>query len=251
MARDRLGVRPLFYRLSGGSVQFASEIKAILTTLAALPSLDLTSLRQVFTFWSPLPPRTIFSGITELPPGHYLYAREGKVSVKSYWAPRFPANDVGSTDHGRRCDEQALLEELTTLLIDAARIRLRADVSVGAYLSGGLDSSLIAAIIRQFSNNRLDTFSIAFDDADFDESVWQIQMARFLGTDHQVIHASHADIGRVFPEVIWHAEVPLVRTAPAPMFLLSKLVRGCGYKVVLPGEGADEFFAGYDIFKEA
>jgi asparagine synthase (glutamine-hydrolysing) len=124
-------------------------------------------------------------------------------------------------------------------------------VPVGAYLSGGLDSSVIASVIRNFTTNRLDTFSIAFDDLAFDESAWQCKMAKFLGTSHQVVHATHADIGRVFPEVVWHAEVPLVRTAPAPMFLLSKLVRDSGYKVVLTGEGADEFLAGYDIFKEA
>jgi asparagine synthase (glutamine-hydrolysing) len=137
------------------------------------------------------------------------------------------------------------------LLIDAVKMRLRADVPVGAYLSGGLDSSIIASIIRNFTTNRLDTFSVAFDDEDFDESAWQLQMARFLGTGHQVVRATHADIGRVFPEVIWHTEVPIMRTAPAPMFLLSKLVRDAGYKVVLTGEGADEFLAGYDIFKEA
>ena len=122
---------------------------------------------------------------------------------------------------------------------------------MGAYLSGGLDSSIIASIIRNFTGNHLDTFSIAFTDVNFDESAFQRRMAAFLGTKHQVVQATHADIGRVFPEVVWHTEVPLMRTAPAPMFLLSKLVRDSGYKVVLTGEGADEFLAGYDIFKEA
>ena len=122
---------------------------------------------------------------------------------------------------------------------------------MGAYLSGGLDSSAIASIIRNFTSNRLDTFSICFEDQNFDESGFQKQMARFLGTSHQVVRATHADIGEVFPEVIWHTEVPITRTAPAPMFLLSKLVQNSGYKVVLTGEGADEFLGGYDIFKEA
>jgi len=127
---------------------------------------------------------------------------------------------------------------------------LRADVPVGAYLSGGLDSSIIAAITRQIATKRLNTFSIAFSDTDYDESLYQAQMARFLGTRHEVARVSHADIGRVFPEVVWHAEAPLMRTAPAPMFMLSRLVREHGFKVVLTGEGADEFLAGYDIFKE-
>ena len=122
---------------------------------------------------------------------------------------------------------------------------------MGAYLSGGLDSSVIASIAQRVGTGRLDTFSIAFSDAAFDESAYQRGMAGHLGTAHQVAFASHADIARVFPEVIWHTETPVLRTAPAPMFLLSRLVRQCGYKVVLTGEGADEFLAGYDIFKEA
>jgi asparagine synthase (glutamine-hydrolysing) len=123
-------------------------------------------------------------------------------------------------------------------------------VPVGAYLSGGLDSSTIAAVVRNLGVSHLDTFSIAFSDPKFDESEHQRKMARFLGTDHQVVQATHADIGRVFPDVIWHTETPILRTAPAPMFLLSKLVHDRNYKVVLTGEGADEFLGGYDIFKE-
>jgi asparagine synthase (glutamine-hydrolysing) len=136
-------------------------------------------------------------------------------------------------------------------LIDACRVRLRADVPVGAYLSGGLDSSTIASVVRRHTSNRLVTFSIAFSDPKFDESQFQQEMAAQLGTDHHVVRATHADIGQAFPDVIWHTEVPIMRTAPAPMFLLSKLVREQNFKVVLTGEGADEFLAGYDIFKEA
>ena len=251
LARDRLGVRPLFYSRKGGGLVFASEIKAILATGRVKAEMDLAVLEQVFTFWCPLSPRTIFRDIFEIPPGHYLQAKDGKVDIKSYWELKFPNSRPASKS---KVSEKALeqyQEEFCDLLIDAAKIRLRADVPVGAYLSGGLDSSVIASVIRNFTTNRLDTFSIAFDDVNFDESAWQCQMAKFLGTDHQVVHASHSDIGRVFPDVVWHAEVPLVRTAPAPMFLLSKLVRDSGYKVVLTGEGADEFLGGYDIFKEA
>ena len=143
------------------------------------------------------------------------------------------------------------LGEFQNLLVDATQVRLRADVPVGAYLSGGVDSSTIAAIIHNFTNNRLDTFSVSFSDPNFDESAYQKRMAKYLGTDHQVIYASYADIGRSFPDVIWHCETALTRTAPVPMFLLSQLVRDQNYKVVLTGEGADEFLAGYDIFKEA
>jgi asparagine synthase (glutamine-hydrolysing) len=251
LARDRVGVRPLFYCLQKGRFVFGSEIKAILASGTIAAEVDPAVLEQVFTFWCPISPATIFKGIKELPPGSCMEVRAGACSARSYWELAFPeANGNAEPVH---TDErtQAFEEQLGTLLVDAARIRLRADVPVGAYLSGGLDSSVIASIIRNFTSNRLDTFSIAFDDTSFDESAWQRKMAKFLGTEHKVVNATHADIGKVFPDVIWHAEVPLMRTAPAPMFMLSKLVRDSGYKVVLTGEGADEFLAGYDIFKEA
>jgi asparagine synthase (glutamine-hydrolysing) len=251
MARDRLGVRPLFYTVTGGQLFFASEIKAILVNPQVRGELDPVTLNQIFTFWCPLSPRTIFKYISELPPGHYLRASGGKVVIKPYWELDFNDLETGLTGINQKRPMDEYLEEFRSLLVDSVKIRLRADVPVGAYLSGGLDSSTIASIIRNDTSNRLDTFSIAFNDRKFDESLFQRQMARFLGTEHQVVCATHADIGRVFPEVIWHAEIPLMRTSPAPMFLLSKLVRDSGYKVVLTGEGADEFLAGYDIFKEA
>ena len=247
LARDRLGVRPLFYTFSQGDLIFGSEIKAILSDRRVRAEIDPAVLDEVFTFWSPLAPRTVFRDIVEIPPGHYLLAREGKVTVKNYWQINFAPVAAGRAQKSLEDYE----EKFSQLLVDAVRVRLRADVPVGAYLSGGLDSSIIASIIRNFTSNRLDTFSIAFDDVNFDESAFQRRMANFLGTEHQVIQATHADIGRVFPDVVWHTEVPLMRTAPAPMFLLSKLVRDSNFKVVLTGEGADEFLAGYDIFKEA
>lgn len=250
LARDRLGVRPLFYALKGGSLVFGSEIKALLATGRVPAVLDPAAIEQVFTFWAPLSPGTVFRDVVELSPGHYLIAREGKVTIRAYWQLNFPERKSElASEKPKTLD--AYQEELAELLIDSVKTRLRADVPVGAYLSGGLDSAIIAAIIRNHSSNRLDTFSIAFDDATFDESAFQRQMAHFLGTEHQVVQATHADIASVFPQVIWHTEVPLMRTAPAPMFLLSKLVSDSGYKVVLTGEGADEFLAGYDIFKEA
>jgi len=250
MARDRLGVRPLFYTLSGNTLIFGSEIKSILADPRVQTVLDPITLDQIFTFWSPLSPRTIFQGIVELPPGHYLLSHAGKISITRYWEMEFSGEKAGNTPAGARSLD-GCLDEFESLLVDAVRIRLRADVPVGAYLSGGLDSSMITSVINQRTSNRLVTFSIAFNDAQYDESPFQQHMAQFLNTDHQVIQATHADIGRIFPEVIWHTEVPIMRTSPAPMFLLSKLVHDGGYKVVLTGEGADEFLAGYDIFKEA
>lgn len=245
LARDRMGIRPLFYTIADGALVFGSEIKALLASGRVRAELDSISLDQVFSYWSTLSPRTAFRDVLELPPAHWLTVRNGHIRTQRYWTLPF-----GAEEHGRRSTDE-YVEELRTLLIDAARIRLRADVPVGAYLSGGLDSAIIAAAIRKFATNHLDTFSISFSDPAFDESAWQRQMADFLGTHHQVVYATHADIGRVFPQVVWHAETPILRTAPVPMFLLSELLHQRGFRVALTGEGADEVFAGYDIFKEA
>jgi asparagine synthase (glutamine-hydrolysing) len=244
----------LYYTVADGSLTFGSEIKAIFADERIRRAFDPRGISQVFDYWSPLAPTTCFAGINELLPGHFLVACDGQVRTTRYWSldlsPEFtPAGKP--RPRGPRRTMASLADEFAELLVDATRIRLRADVPVGAYLSGGLDSSTIAAIIRHTNISRLDTFSIAFSDPDFDESAAQLRMASILGTAHQVVRATPADIARVFPEVLWHTETPLTRTAPAPMFLLSQLARDHGYKVVLTGEGADEFLAGYDIFKEA
>ena len=249
LARDRLGIRPLFYTEANGSFLFASEVKALLAYPGVRREIDPVTLDQVFTCWSPLPGRTMFRGVQQIPPGHFLKSSSRHTVVERYWDLVFPPESETSSQDGNAPAEY--LEEFRELLIDATLIRLRADVPVGAYLSGGLDSSMVAHIVAIRTSTPLTTFSVAFEDSDFDESTFQLRMSRLLGTRHEVVHATHADIARVFPDVIWHTETPITRTAPAPMFLLSKLVRDSGFKVVLTGEGADEFLAGYDIFKEA
>jgi asparagine synthase (glutamine-hydrolysing) len=253
LSRDRLGVRPLFYtETPEKTLLFGSEIKAVLSDDRVPREIDRSKLDQVFRFWAPLPSHTVFRGIQELPAGHWLIADQNSIRIERYWQPTFPAESNQSLLRSSPAtQEQELTEQFRELLIDACRIRLRADVPVGAYLSGGLDSSTIASVVRRYTPNRLVTFSIAFTDEQFDESGFQQQMAAHLGTDHHVVRATHEDIGRSFPDVIWHTEVPIMRTAPVPMYLLSRLVRQTGFKVVLTGEGADEFLAGYDIFKEA
>lgn len=246
LGRDRVGVRPLFYSNDGPVLRFASEIKSLLVDRADAVELDPAGVAQVFQYWSTLSPRTCFDGVFEVPAGHYLLAKDGEIEVKPYWTVSFSETE---SDKARPLEDW--IEELRHILTDSTRIRLRADVPVGAYLSGGLDSSTIAAIVRDLGVSRLETFSIAFNDQNFDESQFQRSMADFLGTHHNVVTASHEDIGHIFPEVAWHMETPVLRTAPAPMFMLAKLVRQSKFKVVLTGEGADEFLAGYDIFKEA
>jgi len=245
LSRDRMGIRPLFYTTAERVFLFASEIKALLAHPAVHPRLDLRALDQIFTFWCTLPPRTAFEGIRELPPGHSMTIGAGKCTLRPYWQL-----DYSGSTHPPR-SEQSCAEELRDLLLDATRIRLRADVPVGAYLSGGLDSSVISALAKECVGTRLKTFSVTFDRAEFDESPHQQDTVDWLHTDHHSVHCTQADIAREFPAVIQHTEQPILRTAPAPLFLLSRLVREQGYKVVLTGEGADEVLGGYDIFKEA
>ncbi len=247
LARDRFGVRPLYYALHNGTLIFASEIKGLLASGLIEAKLDHQALDQIFTYWCPLPGFTSFQGVAELPPAHYMVVEAGKSnSMHRYWSLDFSA---GSDQAAQ--SEQYYVDRLLELLVDATRLRLRADVPVGAYLSGGLDSSAIAAIVRRYTSNHLKTFSIAFHDKHFDERSHQQRMADHLGTEHVSMECTTNDIAEVFPEVVWHTEVPLLRTAPAPMFMLSKLVHREGFKVVLTGEGSDEALGGYDIFKEA
>jgi asparagine synthase (glutamine-hydrolysing) len=170
---------------------------------------------------------------------------DGRITMSEYWRV-----DLDPQYDSREGVEEALAEELLALLQDATRIRLRADVPIGAYLSGGIDSTVIAALVRNSAGDRLRTFSVGFDDREFDESLHQKDASTFLGTWHSQIRCTQQDIARVFPDVIWHAEQPILRTAPAPMYLLSKLVHENGFKVVLTGEGADEILGGYDIYME-
>jgi len=245
LSRDRFGVRPLFYTFTPSRFVFASEIKAILACPGVDRVLDLRGLDQVFTFWVTLPASTVFKGVNQLPPGHSLTLCNGNLSIRRYWQPEF------SVDQENRNSIPQKAEELLALMEDAARVRLRSDVPVGAYLSGGIDSTFITALVSRFAKERLRTFSVTFGDREFDESHYQTEASAYLGTEHQEIRCTRADIGRIFPDVIRHIEQPVVRTAPAPMFLLSKLVHQNGFKVVLTGEGSDEILGGYDIFKEA
>lgn len=247
LARDRMGVRPLFYTRHNGSFWFASEVKALLQVPGITAAIDPVALDQIFTLWAPIAPRTPFKDIFELEPASLMVVDDNGVSTRPYWRLEFP--DAG--EPSRHTDERAAAEELRALLDDATRIRMRADVPVGSYLSGGLDSSIVSALAAGMTGETLRTFSVTFDSAEHDESAFQMEMARALGTHHQAVHCGEGDIAAVFPDVIRFTERPILRTAPAPLFKLSGLVREAGLKVVLTGEGADEVFAGYDIFKEA
>ncbi len=244
VARDRLGIRPIFYTQHNGRFYFASEIKAILWDSTIPRRMDYKGLAEIFTWWTTAPPRTAFENINELEAGKFIEIRNGKIRSEKYWRMDFPEE----FDHKRSVDSWA--EELHALLVDSVRLQLRADVPVGAYLSGGLDSSAATSLIKRFTDTRVETFSIAFHDKAYDESEYQNQMADYLQTNHHQVKCSRRDIAENFPTVIRHTERPILRTAPTPLYMLSKLVRENNFKVVLTGEGADEIFGGYDIFKE-
>jgi asparagine synthase (glutamine-hydrolysing) len=247
IARDRFGIRPFYYCFHGDRFYFASEIKAIFAADPAIPrSLNPGVIQDVFTFWTPVGEETVFRGVFQLEPGCCATLQPGAaLRVRQYWELPF-GEAVRSFP-----SETACVEEFRELLIDAVRLRLRADVPVGAYLSGGLDSSAITSLVRHYTKNPLKTFSVGFSDTIYDESREQAEVVRYLGTDHHGMHCSYEAIAEHFPTVIWHTEVPILRTAPTPLFLLSRLVRQNDYKVVLSGEGADEILGGYDLFKEA
>ncbi len=246
LARDRVGIRPLFHARVGSRLAFASEIKALLALPEMPRALDPRALGELFTYWAPLPPHSVFAGIESLPPGHVMRVDARGIRLRRYWDWSFPIEPIAEPESA-----DAAAEQLRALLTDAVRLQLRADVPVGAYLSGGLDSAIVAALIRHETTTPLSTFSLTFDDAEFDESAWQQQMVHHLGTEHTALPVREGDIAAAFPRAVLHAEAPLLRTAPAPMLLLAEAVRAAGYKVVLTGEGADEVFGGYDLYKEA
>jgi len=248
LARDPLGVRPLHICHHGGRVYFASEVKGIFAGDADIPrAFDPIGLAQTFTFWTIVPPHGVFAGVTELEPGHARIYDGDRVTDACTWQPRYPVGEDGQF----RGTQAEAAEATRAALEEATRLRmLRADVPVGSYLSGGLDSSLVAALGLRAKGDHFQTFSLRFEDAEYDETSYQRLMASRLGSEHHEVVVSRQDIARVFPDVIAHTERPILRTAPAPLFLLSKLVREAGIKVVLTGEGADEMFGGYDLFRE-
>lgn len=243
IARDRVGIRPLFYTYHNNQLIFSSEIKAILSLPGIARQIDYQALDQVFTLWTTLKGKTFFNGIFELPPGHFLTADSNEIKINKFWQIPFSSSRLED-------NRKKLLDDCRELLFDAVKIRLRADVPVGSYLSGGLDSSGITSTVKKNFNNKLRTFGIRFESGAFDEGEYQQEMVNYLGVDHSELFIHNSDIAENLESLLWFTEKPLLRTAPIPLYLLSRLVHESGYKVVLTGEGADEIFGGYNIFKE-
>ena len=246
VARDRVGIRPLFYSIQKDKFVFASEIKALIEHPSVQVSINPQVLSEIFTFWTPIPGKTVFNNIAELEPGNYMVIKENQLIKKCFWNLQFAEKGEYITN-----DFKKATEEFETILLDSVKLRLRSDVPVAAYLSGGLDSSITTSFIKKVSPANLQTFSIGFSDKDFDETLYQKEVSEYFQTKHTSFMCTPEDIAEVFPKVVWYSELPIIRTAPAPMFLLSQKVREQNIKVVITGEGADEIMVGYDIFKEA
>lgn len=249
LARDPLGICPLHLCEHRGRLWFASEVKAIFAADPSIPrAFDAAGLAETLTFWTTVAPQTVFAGISELEPGHVRTVSRQGMRDHAYSSSRYAVGSESS--FGGSLDDA--VDAVHERLLSAVQLRLsRADVPVGCYLSGGLDSSVVAALGHEASAAPFHTFSVRFEDAQYDETRYQRMMAQRIGSLHHEISIGPTDIAEAFPAVVLHAERPLLRTAPAPMFLLSELVHQSGIKVVLTGEGADEMFGGYDLFREA
>jgi asparagine synthase (glutamine-hydrolysing) len=245
LARDRLGINPLFYTLKDGLLLFSSEIKALLAHPKVSREVDLTGLDQVLSFPGLVPPRTMFRGIHCLEAGHFLIADRSGTRLEEYWDLSYP--EIGEPVEART--EACYVEELRERLAEAVRIRLQADVPVGFNLSGGLDSSLIGALIHQASPEPRHSFSITFPDDSISEARFQRLMAQRLGSWHHEIPFSWTEIGDRLQDLVYHSECPVKETYNTCALALSEAARQAGVPVVLAGQGADELFGGYPGYR--
>jgi asparagine synthase (glutamine-hydrolysing) len=235
LARDRLGKKPLHYAVQDGRLLFASEIKALLLAPGVSRALDLDALDDYVAYGYVLGPRTIFRDVRRLPPGHVLVWEEGRVRIERYW-------DVTVTGEDRRPAAE-LVEELRALLDEAVRVRLMSDVPLGAFLSGGLDSSAVVALMSRHLPGPVKTFSIGFDDPDFDELVYARAVAARYGTDHHEF-VVRPDMVEDLPRIVWQLDEPFADDSAIPTYYVAQMARG-QVAVVLTGDGGDESFGGY------
>lgn len=240
--RDRFGIKPLFYTERNGRLMLASEVKA-LHAAGAPAAWDEQSLIATLSFGTIN--RTLFEGISPIPPAHYLIANASGTTVRQYWDFDYPREE--ELPAGRSDQEYA--EEFRAVLMDAVRTRLRADVPVGCYLSGGLDSCSVLALMAKMAPGRVRAFSLSFDHEIYDEGPIAREMAERAGAEFTMIPIRQVDIARDLSDAVWHGETMFINGGSAAKFALSRAVRDAGYKVVLTGEGSDEVLAGYPFFR--
>ena len=241
LARDRMGVKPLYYAETPEALVFASEIKSIFASGLVTPRSRPQAFAEYCLFRQVAGPDTLFEGVHSLPPGCTMTIRDGRKAIARYWSPRpaGPAEPMSFDDAVRGLRE---------LLDDSVRLRLISDVPVGTFCSGGVDSSLVTALAARRKSDAVNTFSVGFDETDFDESVYARMVSRAYNTTHHELRVGNVEFSELFPKMVWHNDEPLDFANSVHIFALSRLAKQ-HVTVVLTGEGADELFAGYPRYR--
>ena len=237
-ARDRVGIKPFYYHYDGATLVFGSEIKSLLHHPSVPQQPDVDIIRRYLLLGSTISDDTWYRGIKQLPPGSWLILQNGELTIKKYWDVTY------EPDYSRSFE--SFTDELRALLQDAVRLHLRSDVPVGAYLSGGIDSSTLVSIAARELNNGIHTFSAAFNEGkEFDEREFIRIVSDAYGTKHSEVTPVSSDLSTLLPTLLWHLDEPVIGAAILPMYRVSELVRNSGVKVVIGGQGGDELFGGY------
>ncbi len=246
IARDRLGVKPLYYvHTADGSLYFASEIKALLAARAVAPELNYAALPDYLANHAPSGAETLFRGVRRLPPGHTLRWHDGEIEINEYWDLSFAPRP----DDGKRRSDADYIAEWSELFRTSVRLRLMADVPLGMFLSGGIDSSAIAAVMSQLVSEPIKTFSVAFAERGANELEFARTVAQAFGTEHHEVVVSPAEFWAALPQLVWHEDEPLAHPSSVPLYFVSQLAAQ-HVKVVLTGEGSDEMLAGYERYRK-
>jgi asparagine synthase (glutamine-hydrolysing) len=238
VARDRLGIKPLYYVELDGGFAFASELKPILQLPEVERRISWEAVNHLFTFLATPATRSIVDGVRKLEPARVAIASGGRLRIERYWEPDFTPNE--------RATEDELVEELRALVRESVNLHLVSDVPLGAFLSGGIDSSAVVATMARLSSGRVKTFSIGFAEPEFDELCHARRVADAFGTDHHEL-VLRPDVVGIVDDLAWHLDEPFGDTSAIPTYMVSKLAAE-HVTVVLSGDGGDELFAGYDKY---
>jgi asparagine synthase (glutamine-hydrolysing) len=239
LGRDRLGKKPLYYTIQNDRLLFASELKAFAEVPGWHPEIDPTAIDEFLTYQYIPHPRTIWKGVYKLPPGHFAVYQHGQIKIERYW-------DYDPSFESALTSSEAV-ERLRELLHDSVAKRLQSDVPLGAFLSGGIDSSLVVALAQKHRDTPIRTFTIGFPEKDFDESVYAAEVAKFVGTDHTRFEVVPDGV-QIIDKLVWHYDEPFGDSSAIPTWYLSELTR-TQVTVALSGDGGDELFAGYDRYR--
>src|SRR2546423_7019366 len=244
IARDRLGIKPLYYVHSAdGSLYFASEIKALLEARAVKPELNYAAFSDYLANHATSGEETLFLNVKRLMPGHTMTWCDGKITIKKYWDVSF----AKATQDGH--SDRDYIAEWSDLFRESVRLRLMADVPLGMFLSGGIDSSAIAAVMSTLVDEPIKTFSVAFAEREANELAYARLVARAYKTDHHEVVISPEEFFAVLPQLIWHEDEPLAHPSSVALYFVSELASR-HVKVVLTGEGSDELMAGYARYRK-